>query len=167
MAVTVLDDLLRLKVYREDKAELGLARSRFALAEVTRRNDEARDTLTRYQDWSAEHEQGLYGAVYGRFVRPRDLEYLREDVVILRLKERSLTESLAAIDTERTQADSTVREARGVHEQATRTREKFVRLVEAQSEEIRLEDERKEDVEMEDLYSTRRDREDWEGHDHE
>ncbi len=168
--MTVLDELLGLKMYREGKAEMGLARSRLSLAEVTRRTEEARNALTDYQRWSAEHELSLYGALYKRQVRLRDLEYLREDVVILRVKERALSESVTKVEAERQQADSAVRDARIVHEQATRTREKFVQLVEVQSVEIRLEDERKEDAEIEDLFTGRRgrdDQEDWEGHDNE
>jgi hypothetical protein len=157
----MLNELLRLKVYREDKAEMGLARCRLALAEVTKRTEQARDALTSYQRWSVEQELCLYGALYGHTVRLRDLNYLREDVVILRQKERALGESLAEVETERTQADTAVRDSRVVHDQATRAREKFVQLVKQQSEEIRLESERKEDIELEDLYTIRRDREDW------
>ncbi len=159
--MTVLDELLSLKVYREDKAEMGLARCRLALAEVTHRTDAAREALASYQHWSADHELSLYGALYGRAVRLRQLEYLREDIGMLRLKERELDESLKSVETERQQADTEVREARGAHEQASRTRQKFVHLVETQSEEIKLETERKEDLEMEDLFTARRDREDW------
>ncbi len=158
----MLVELLRIKTHREDKAEMNLVKSRLVLVEVSRRADEARESLTQYQRWSAEHELSLYGAMYGRRVRPRDLELLREDVVILRTKERSLADSFTKVDGERQEADKTVREARATHEQATRTREKFVQLVNAQTEEIRLEDERKEDLEMEDLHTGRRDRDDWE-----
>jgi len=161
--MTMLNELLRLKVYREEKAEMGLARCRLALVEVRRRTDAARDALAGYRRWSTEHELGLYGALYGRLVRARDLEHLREDVVVLRLKERTLEESLEKVEVERGQAEVAVRESRAVHEQASRTREKFVQLVSVQSEEIRLEAERREDVELEDLYAIRRDREDWEG----
>lgn len=162
----MLNELLRLKVYREGKAEMSLARCRLALAEVTKRTGQARDSLTDYQRWSTEEEQRLYGAVYGHMVRVRDLTYLREDVVILRHKERALRESLVKVEAERTQADTAVRESRVVHDQATRAREKFVQLVKQESEEIRLESERKEDVELEDLYAIRREREEWEGGDH-
>ncbi len=159
--MTVLDELLGLKLYRENKAEMGLVKCRLALAEVGRRTDEARDALTKYQRWSMEHELSLYGAMYGRAVRPRDLEYLREDVVMLRVEERELHGSLTKVEKERQQADTEVRAARAAHEQASRTREKFVQLIEVQSEEIRVESERKEDVEMDDLFSGRREREDW------
>ena len=160
--MTMLDELLRLKVYREEKAEMGLARCRLALAEVTRRVDAARETLTGYRRWSVEQELGLYGALYRRLVRIRELEHLREDVMVLRLKERTLQESLEKVETEHTQAEAAVRGSRVVHEQASRTRAKFVQLVGVQSEEIRLESERREEVELEDLYAIRRDREDWE-----
>ncbi|WP_129781704.1 type III secretion system stalk subunit SctO [Peristeroidobacter soli] len=165
--MTVLNELLGLKRYREDKAEMALARSRLALSEVTKRKEEAQRALVSYQQWSETHEREIYGAVYGRIVRPRDLEHLREDVVMLRVKERALNETLTNVEAERTQADTAVRDSRTAHERATRTREKFVQLVEAQSEEIRVEAERKEDVELEDLYSVTRDREDWEERDDE
>src|ERR1700683_5041113 len=110
MPATMLDELLRLKVYREDKAEMNLAKSRFVLAEATRRSDEARETLTQYRRWSGEQEVGLYGSLYGRFVRLRQLEHLREDLVILRMKERTLAESLTKVEGERKQADGAVRD---------------------------------------------------------
>jgi hypothetical protein len=165
--VTVLDELLRLKVYRESKAEVTLAKCRHVLIDVTRRADEAREALHGYQRWSNEQERSLYDALYGQLVRLRDLERLREDVVMLRMKERALNEGLAKTEAERVQADTATREARAVHELATRTREKFIQLVHAQAEEIRLEDERKEDAEVEDLYAIQRDREDWEVRDDE
>ena len=159
--MTMLNELLELKRYREDKAEMAVVRTRFALVAVTKRKDEAQQELVNYQKWSETHEQDMYGAVYGRVVRPRDLENLRQDVVMLRVKERALNEQLTQVEAERTQADTAVRDSRVVHERATRTREKFVQLVEVQSEEIRAEAERKEDVETEDLYAVARDREDW------
>ncbi len=160
--MTMLDELLHLKVYRENKAEMSLARCRLVLAEATQRTQEAQKSLVDFQHWSAEHELGLYGAMFGRLVRLRDLEHVREDVVILRVKERTLSESLVKIDAERATADTAVRDSRTVHEQATRTREKFVQLVQVEVEDLRLESERKEDSELEDLYAIRRDREDWE-----
>ncbi len=165
--MTMLDQLLRLKVYREDKAEMGLARCRLVRAEVVRRADAARQSLVDYRQWSAEHERGLYGAMYGRLVRLRDLEHLREDVVTLRVEERALDETLTKVEAERVQADTAVHESRVAHEQATRTREKFVQLVRVEAEETRLESERKEDIELEDLYAIRRDRDDWKERDDE
>jgi type III secretion protein O len=159
--MTVLNELLNLKRYREDKAEMAVARCRLLLAEVTKRTQEAHEALVDYQQWSVQHERDMYGAVYGRVVRPRDLEHLREDVVMLRVQERALNEAVTKVEAERAQADSAIRESRQAHERATRTREKFVQLVQAQSEEIRLEVERKEDVELEDLYAVARDRDDW------
>ncbi len=161
----MLDELLRLKVYRQDKAEMSLARCRLVFAEVMQRMQQAQQSLEDFQRWSAEHESGLYGAMYGRLVRPRDLEHVREDVVMLRVQERSLSESLTKVNTECTQAETAVRESRGVHELAMRSREKFVQLVRVEAEEFALESERKEDLELEDLYTIRRDREDWDEHD--
>lgn len=165
--MTMLNSLLELKRYREGKAEMALAKSRLELAEVTKRKDDAQDALVSYQKWSENHEKDMYGAVYGRVVRPRDLENLRLDVVALRIKERALNETLTKVETERTQADVVVRDSRAAHERATRSRTKFVQLVDAQSEEFRIEAERQEDAELEDLHSTRRDREDWEERDDE
>jgi type III secretion protein O len=159
--MTMLNELLELKKYREGKAEMALAKCRLVLAEVTKRKDEAHEVFVSYQEWSERHEKDMYGAVYGRVVRPRDLEHLREDVVVLRVKERTLNEALTKVEAERTQADTAVSESRVAHERTTRAREKFVQLVQVQSEEFRLEAERKEDVELEDLYAVARDREDW------
>jgi len=160
--MTILDELLRLKRHREDKAEMRLARCRLELAEVRRREQEAQEALVSYQRWSAHHEKNLYGALYGQIVRPRVLETLRDDVVMLRVKERALTETARKIETEISNADAAVRDSRTAHQQASRVREKFVQLVLAQSETLRVEAERKEDSELEELYVVRKDDTEWE-----
>jgi len=163
----MLNELLRLKRYREDKAEMAVSTCRFGLQEASRYREQAKASLIEYRSWSCEREREMYAEVCRRIVRLRDLEYLKEDVVGLHIKERSLEEQLATAKVKEEQADKALAEARQNHRTASRAREKFVQLVSVQAEEIRLEGERKEDVETEDLYAIRRDREDWEGRDDE
>jgi type III secretion protein O len=160
--MTVLDELLRLKRYREDKAEMLLARRRLELADMRRRAEESQEALDHYRRWSVEHERELYGALYGHTVRPKVLENLRDDVVMLRVKERSLMDEAKRLDADVGQADAAFRDSRAAHQQASRVREKFVQLVLAQSEELRVEAERKEDGELEELYGAPRERDEWE-----
>ena len=126
---------------------------------------QADQTLNDYRVWSDGHERSLYDEVCKRVVRPRDLEWLREDVSALRVKETSLEGELAQAGKQRSTAEDELKQARGVRELATRVREKFVQLVGAEADELRLEAERKEDVETEDSYAGRREHE--QEHEHE
>ena len=138
-----------------------------AFAEAVRVEQKADRTLNDYRIWSDSHERELYAEVCRRVVRPRELEWLREDVSALRVKETTLECELTQAGKQRGAAEDELKTARNLHELATRAREKFVQLVGAEAEEIRLEAERKEDVETEDGYAARREREqedeDWEG----
>lgn len=162
--MTLLAELLRIKEYREDKAELGVIKSRSILAETMRRNDEARDALDRYERWSDERERQLYSGILGRSIKLRELTYLREDVALLKQKKLALSESLNRADAEQTEAQVAADVARDTHEVAARAREKFVQLVQAHSEELRLENERKEDGEIEELTSVRHTGDEGENH---
>ncbi|THF57267.1 type III secretion system stalk subunit SctO [Pseudothauera rhizosphaerae] len=161
--MSMLHELLRLKEHRENKAEMAVSGCRMALAEAVQQEETARGSLVEYRHWSVEQERGMYAAVCRRVVRARDLEWLREDVLMLRVKERDLEDVLHQREKQRDEADHRLQDAREVHRLASRVKEKFIQLVEVQSEEIRLESERKEDVEMEDLYAVRKEREDWGG----
>lgn len=163
--MSILDELLQLKQFRENKAERSVAVCRLMLAEVVGRTERAKQALSKYIGWSRQREADLYAALYGRRVLVRDIERTRDDVLAMRHKERGLRESVTRTEQEREHSEQALRHAREAHESATRIREKFLQLVGLQSEEIRLENERKEDAEMDDLHAVRRDRQEWETHD--
>jgi type III secretion protein O len=159
--MTIVQELLRLKVHREHKAEMAVSVCRQTLAEANRNRDKAREALADYRQWSVAEETNWYGRICRQVVRVGQIHQLLEDVAALRTKERELDATLEDSEQARQHSETELLAARDGHRQASRAREKFVRLAEAQSEELRLESERKEDAETEDLYALRKEREDW------
>jgi type III secretion protein O len=153
--MALLDELLRLKSHREDKASRALAADRAALAETERLERSAGDALEDYRAWAERHERELYAELCRRVVQPREIEWLKQDVAGLKTKESELEGLLAKAGERRGQAEQALARAREAHAQALRAREKFTRLLEAQAQAARLESERLEDVEAEDLQGTR------------
>jgi type III secretion protein O len=152
----VLDELLHLKAWREGKAERALADGRAALAESARMAEQADAALADYRDWSARHEQSLYADVCSRAVRPRELEYLREDVAVLRVREAELDDLRLRAQRRREESEAALGSVREAHRQAVKAREKFERLADLQAEEHRVDAERAEDAEAEDRAPVRR-----------
>ena len=159
--MTILQELLRLKVHRENKAEMAVSVCRLALAEANRNRDKAQGALADYRRWSVAEESDWYGSICRQVVRVSQIHRLLEDVAELRRKEQELEATLEEFELARRRSETELHEARNGHRFASRAREKFVQLAAARTEELRLESERKEDVETEELYAFRKEREDW------
>jgi hypothetical protein len=154
--MALLDELLRLKSHREDKASRAVAADRAALAETERLEQAAGESLNDYRAWAEGHERERYEELCKRVVQPREIEWLRQDVAGLRHKETELEGLLAKAAERRGEAEQALARSREAHAQALRACEKFTRLAEVQAESERREAERLEDVEAEDLQGTRR-----------
>ena len=145
----VLDELLHLKVFREEKAERAVGAGRDALSRAARQEQQAEDALADYRDWSERHERQLFDAVCRRPVQSRDLEWLREDVNALRFKEGELDQLHQQAGRHRGEAETALQSLRQAHDAALRVRGKFQQLADAAAEVERLEVERREDAEAE------------------
>jgi hypothetical protein len=146
----MFDELLRLKSHREDKASRVVVVDRAALAESERLERAADDSLADYRAWSERHERELYDGLCRRVVQAREIEWLRQDVAGLRVKETELEGLQAKAARRRGEAEEALASSREAHALAMRAREKFTRLIEVTAEAARLEAERLEDVEAED-----------------
>jgi type III secretion protein O len=157
----MIGELLRIKTFRETKAELEVSRARLELAAAIDAAAKARTALADYRTWSVNHERSLYADLCTKVVKAREIEWLREDVLLLRGKERELDAAIANADGATQKAEGAVKTARQGHVDATRNREKFSEVARIMAVENALEAARREETDLEDLYAIRRDRQDW------
>lgn len=162
--MSVFDELLAIKRFRESQAEMAVSKQRNAHAEAERAYQYACEQLASFREWARRRELEMYGDLCSRVVRVRDIEAVIEGVAALRAGERERQVRIEeAAERVRREAEA-LQQRRDEHRQATRMVEKFIELARLHFAEYMRELERKEDLEMEEAASVARDREDWEVH---
>lgn len=162
--MSVFDELLAIKRFREGQAELAVARQRQIHHDAHEGEVQAEARLAAFRDWAETHERELYGDLCRRTVRVRDIEAVLQDVAGLREGERQHEQSLESARETTRREEQALGERRDEHRQASRLSEKFVELARLHFDAQIKEAERKEDLEMEEAASVARDRDDWEQH---
>lgn len=162
--MSVFNDLLAIKRFRESQAELAVARQRQLLAEAERLREEARERLEKFRAWAKQREREMYGDLCSRVVRVREIEDVLQGVAGLRQGESQHATQVEEADAQAQRTAEALARSRQDHRDAVRMTEKFVELAQVHWDEHLKEVERKEDLEMEEVASIRRDMEDWELH---
>jgi type III secretion protein O len=157
----VFRELLSIKTFREDRAELAVRKQRRVLAEAVAALEAAERALDEYRDFSLLHERELYAELCRRIVRLRELEDAQLEVLGLRNRERALEEAQDQSARVRREEQSRLGEAVELHREATKMRQKFAQLAQMYDDEIARAAEQREDAEMEEVAELRRDRADW------
>lgn len=162
--MSVFDELLAIKRFREGQAEIAVSRQRqrHAEADAARRDSEA--TLARYRDDAVRRERALYSDLCSRVVRVREIETVLQDVAGLREGERRHEQAVESAERRLEEENQALAASRQQHRQAARLTGKFVELARIHLDEHMKALEQKEDLEMEEAASVSRDREDWEQH---
>jgi len=147
----VLDELLRIKRFREDKSERELIRARHALAQSTRLVEQTHRERDRYYAKADRQERELYRDLCSRVVRLTDLDGVAYEVDQMRGEKIRHEERLDEVREQKEKAAELADEARQRHVEAVLEREKFSELSrEAALEQERFE-QRREDAEMEEV----------------
>lgn len=156
--MNVLGDLLRIKKFREDKAELALARAKVVLYESEKSLEQAKHTLKEHIHEAKKKEEKLFSDLYIRLVRLKDIDSVALDMTLIKEETLKLEEKLSAAEESRQLAKDAEEEAKESHRDAVRMREKFTELVEINNSEINFEVQRLEDLELEEAGSSRHSR---------
>ena len=153
--MNVLKDLLRIKKFREDKAELDLARARQNLAEADSKLKIARKELRDFEIACERKERELFDDLCQRLVLLKDLDAVALEVELM--KEQKLTYELRICEAQelRLAASEAVDLAKLIHREAVRMREKFSELLEEFNATLFVEVQRLEDIEMEEASASR------------
>ncbi len=160
--MSMFDELLAIKRFREGQAEVRVARERTAHQEAEAARETAKQVLARFRIEAQERELAMYSDLCSRVVRPREIEDVMQGVAGLRDAERQRETDVERASEREQAALQQLKLARDDHKIATRMTEKFVELARIHLDEHLRELEYKEDMEMEEAASVRRDREDWE-----
>lgn len=163
--MSVFRDLLAIKRFREDQAELAVAHQRQVLLQAQRQCAQSRAELDQFRQQSRRREQDMYQDLCSRLVRVGEIEDVMMGVADLRQGERDREAGVEQAAEQENQASALLAERRGAHGEASRVVRKFVELIGLHAAEHVRELERKEDLEMEEIASMARERDDWRQHD--
>ncbi len=159
--MSVLSELLAIKSFRENKAEMAVRRQRTTLREAQEALERAVNELEEFRDWATRRERELFADLCARTVRLRDIQSVQENVAEMRGQEQHHVKSHDQAEDRRADEEEALQQAKQAHADASRMKEKFTELVRNHSLEVLRELERKEDAELEEVAETRRDRAEW------
>lgn len=159
--MTMLNELLSIKSFRENKAELEVHMQRGVLERATARRDDSQRQLDDYRDWSERRERAMFQDLCSRTVLLKEIQEVQVDVSDMRVQEQGYARRHLSAEEERTREHDQLEMFKSAHADATRVRQKYVELVQVESDEIVRETERKADLDMEEVAEFPRDRLDW------
>ncbi|MFA1686164.1 YscO family type III secretion system apparatus protein [Achromobacter dolens] len=162
--MSVFDELLAIKRFREGQAEIAVSRQRLRHAEAEAARQASEQALVDFREESERRERAMYRDLCSRVVRVREIESVLQGVAGLREGERQREQALDQAAQRLRDEAQALAERRGQHQQAVRLTGKFVELASIHLAEHLKALEHKEDMEMEEAASLSRDREDWEQH---
>lgn len=163
--MSMFSELLRIKRFREQQAELAFMRQRQRRAEAQERANKARDSLQTFRDYARAQEQSMYAGLCERVVRVRDIDTVLQEVAQMRKDEGYYESALQQADDALTQEIDALSDCRRTHTHTVRLSNKFLELVQAhQDEESQLQN-NQEEQELEEVAALAHDRFRW--HDNE
>jgi type III secretion protein O len=162
--MSVFKDLLSIKAFRENKAEIAVRKQREVVASAQTKCAQCEDELARFRDYAVRHERELYERLIQSLVKLRDIEDVQLQVADLRGQEQQREQLLKEAERAHEQEAQRLDVEQAHHKAATQAKEKFVQIVQVYAEEEFKELERKEDAELEEAAETRRERDDWDEH---
>lgn len=151
----VLADLLRIKEFREHKAERHLAVARLRVKEAEAGLHSAREALENFLVESERKEKAMYADLCSRIVLLRDINSVQIDVQLSRERADELAGEVETALQTRDAALEAERDAREQHRLAVRMREKFSEMMRMVKEERDFELGRLEEGELEDAAEGR------------
>lgn len=153
--MNVLTDLLRIKVFREEKAELALARARQFLVQADMTLDAARRTLQDYLRDCERKERDMYADLCTRLVFLKEINNVTLDIQLMKEQTARHDQDVEEAKEARNVAAEQLEQAKQDHRDAVRMREKFTEMLRIVQEERNIDAMRLEDLELEEAASTR------------
>jgi hypothetical protein len=151
METYLLQDLVRVREFREDRAGKAVIRAR-SLVDAARLDlGKKEKELSAYQKWRVEEEDRLLQSILLKKVKLGEITDLRLDIAALRERELEHIDAVKRAEGDLDKALEELERTRLAHIRATQELEKLVEHREAWKDEMRLEGERVEDLEMEEF----------------
>lgn len=151
MTAYALQDLLRVRKFREDRAASEVGAAKRAQEECAAVEERKRKESAEYKTWREKRENVLYDGVLGREVRVGELENLKTDVLALREKELLMEQAVLEAQAAERKASETLKQARREHSIKVKDRRKIEEHRKAWIAAEHLVEERAADAEMEEV----------------
>ncbi|MGC8720802.1 MAG: type III secretion system stalk subunit SctO, partial [Thermodesulforhabdaceae bacterium] len=150
-----LEDLLRIRRIREDRAEREVTSRRAAVDAATQFVARCQENLKAYRQWRLKEEDRLFNEIMERLVHLSDVEELRIQIADLRneelVKEREVEEARKKL----LEAQQRLQEARALHRKSVQARQKIEEHRKIWAVEAKRLEEQISDKEMEEFTSER------------
>jgi type III secretion protein O len=146
-----LQDLLRVRQFREDNAQSELTAQRQRVVEAEALVEQRNKEVSEFHDWRLNREEEMYAEIVKLRVHRQDLDDLRSKIDALRAEELSLEEQVVQAETSLKSARETLVKVHAAFQQATRDREKITEHREQWMQEEARESENNAEKELEDF----------------
>jgi hypothetical protein len=147
----VLEDLLRVRIHRENTARNAVRAKKQAFENAARLVSRRKEELTEYTSWRINTENTLYGSVKNKLVSVKKLDDLKQKILLLREKETFLEKELFEAKNARQAAEKELAEARAVHKTSIREMKKIEEHKNLWMADMLKEQERSREKEMEEF----------------
>jgi hypothetical protein len=151
----VIKDLVRIKIFREEKAELAMLKAKTKLLIAEESLDNARKVLRKHKEECIAREKELYDDLCTRLVLLKDINSVTLDVQLMAEETTRLDDDVEKSKEARDVASEDLAAAKAVHREAVQMRQKFMEVKDVIDAEKLAELMRKEDLEMEEVPTKR------------
>lgn len=151
----VINDLLRIKIFREQQAERALQKTRIILAEASEALRKAKIDLEEFTNESSRREKSMYDDLCQRLVILKEIENVLFKIELMKEKSVELRKEVESAELHRKECAERELEAHKLYIEAVRMREKFDELRNTVLAENEAAFEKFEELEMEEAASIR------------
>lgn len=147
----MLHDLLRIKKIREKSAHEEVKRCQYKVEQAVIDVQKKEKALEDYLVWRKAEEKRLYDEIMETQVKERELDLLKQRIILMRAKDSELQEAIQTANSHLTECKEQLEQAKQKHRNAMQTVEKFEEFTKVIDEEAAKEAARIEELEMEEF----------------
>lgn len=147
------DDLLRIKVFREQDAANAVTRQRYIVDKCAQEVEQARAKAVEFGAYRVEKEQQLFDDIKGQAVTMRVIDDMKLRVAALREQEAEFQSEILVAEKQLKGAQQVLEEVHQQHAKRVREHEKFNQFIQIRHEAERLERVRCEENELDEVAS--------------
>ncbi|WP_092484255.1 type III secretion system stalk subunit SctO [Candidatus Ichthyocystis hellenicum] len=149
--MSVINRLLKIKEFREKKAEIDLSNARADVRVAEEKVAQAKKKWRDYQDFVIEEEKRLFSELYNRLVKRSDIEDVRSAVGDMQKQEIRYEDLFDEATDNLSKCKEVLKQKYKDHQHAMRVKQKFVELSDILKYEWEVEQNRKIDEEMDEI----------------
>jgi hypothetical protein len=158
MSRYLLQDLIRVREHRENKASEAVMLARRAVADAEKVVAERTKEHAQFREWRIKEEERLIQSIMRKAVKIGDITDLRLEIASLHEREMALLDQIHKAEGDLDRARKALEEARVAHRKALQDLEKLIEHRSLWKVEQDLEAERLADLELEDFQGPKKDR---------